>query len=235
MTKSSRAPNGLSAEGILSVAVSDWLLNGNLENKDNLKEFLSEWKQKYLPEPRPYSYTNDNPILGAIPIGLWAKDICEARQTARFMAAAIYPTRLRMECAEAVATAVFMTYQGIDKGQIKTYFENEFGYDLEGDDTSGATGRNHKQIEQALLTFLRNHSFRQTLNAVISSRASVVVACIACAMAEAYHGIPFLMLRKTVRNLPEDILMAAIGIQDQRKLRKSTLRFFSSLMRSSVR
>lgn len=213
--------HSLSAEGILSLAVSDWLLNGDQESETNLKGFLSEWKQKYLPEPGPYSYTNDNPILGAIPIGLWATDICEARQTARFMAAAIYPTKLRMECTEAVATAVFMAYQGVDKGQIKTYLENEFGYDLEGDAPSESTGGNHRQIEQALLTFLRNGTFRQTLNAVISNRASVIIASISCALAEAYHGIPFLIRRKTLKSLPDDIRHAVLQIGKRKESLKT--------------
>jgi len=213
---------GLSAEGILSIAVSDWLLNGNLESKDNLKEFLSEWKHKYVPDPGPYSYTNDNPILAAVPIGLWASDIGQARDTARFVATAVYPTKMRIDGTEAVAAAVFMADRGADKREIRHYIEREFNCHLSGNDQhvdDDRLSRGRLAVEPAMHLFLHGKSFRQTLKTAIAENESDLVTSIACALAEAYHGIPFLTRRKALRNLPEDIRTAVIGIRDHRKLR----------------
>lgn len=223
-TKYSRGAHGLSADGILSIAVSEWLLNGNLESKDNLKEFLSQWKRKHVLEPGPYSYTNDNPILAAVPIGLWASDIGQARDTARFVATAVYPTKMRIDGTEAVAAAVFMADRGADKGENRHYLEREFNCDLSGHDQhedDERLSRGRLAVESALNLFFHGTSFRQTLKTAIAENESDLVTSIACALAEAYYGIPFLMRRRALRNLPEDIRTAVIGIRNHRKLRKS--------------
>ena len=115
---------------ITAVAVGDWLLHGDTADKDSLRHFISEWKGRYGGRPKPYSYTSGSPLLRAIPVGLWAGDMDEARRTGRLVAEVTHPFGSYLNATEAVAAAVFMASKGLDKGQIRTYLEREFGYDL---------------------------------------------------------------------------------------------------------
>lgn len=197
----------LSSEIILSLGVGDWLLNGDTLDRTDLKAFLAKWKQKYLPPATPFSFKNENPILAAVPIGLWAPCPETAFHTARLVAGTIYPTRLRIKCTELLAEATFLAAMKVSKGEIKTYLENRYECNFsfgEGEIPGEKNPKSLQTVETAIRIFLSENSFRRTFNAT-AGLDDPLASCIACGLAEAYHGIPFLTRRKAFRSLPEEI------------------------------
>ena len=227
-----------SPDVIVSLAVTDWLLNGDTLDRNDLKAFLAKWKQKYLPPATPYSFKNENPILAAVPIGLWAPCPETAFHTARLVAGTIYPTKLRIECTELVAEAVSLAAMKVSKREIKTYLENRYGCDLSFGEKiiqEEKTPKNLQTVETAIRIFLSENSFRKTLNAT-AGLDNPLASCIACGLAEAYHGIPFLTRRKAFRSLPEDIrkIVKQIQAQDEeRRVAQSIARSRSEILNQS--
>jgi hypothetical protein len=207
----------VSMELITAVAVGDWLLNGNTLDKTDLKVFLAKWKQKYHPPSAPYSFKNDNPILAAVPIGLWAPCPETAFYTARLVAGTIYPTKLRIECTALLAEAACLAAMKTDKNEINAYLESRYGYDL-----SFEAGEKHPKslqtVETAIRVFLSGSSFRKAYKAA-EILDDPLASAIACGLTEAYCGIPYLTRRKAIRSLPEDIreIVKQIWAQNEKR------------------
>lgn len=110
----------------------------------------------------------------------------------------------------------------VSKREIKTYLENRYGCDLSFGEKKIQEEKNPKNlqtVETAIITFLSENSFTKTLKTATSLQDRTA-AIIACALADAYHGIPYLTRRKALKGLPEDIRAIVLGIRAQGENRR---------------
>ncbi len=112
--------------------------------------------------------------------------------------------------AKAVSSAIYFARNNYSKQQIKEEITRLFGYDLSFnlDDLQHNyrfTSRTSNTIPQAIYCFLESNNFEDCLRKSLSIGGDAdTIACVACAIAESYYGIPEELKEKALTYLPED-------------------------------
>ena len=122
-------------------------------------------------------------------------DIETVRRMARLSAEVTHNHPEGIKGAEATSCAIFMARKGENKEDIKSYIENEFGYDLSRKLDDIRPYYRHiescmQTVPEAIISFLEGESFEDTVrNAVSLGGDADTLAAIAGSIAEGYFGI----------------------------------------------
>ncbi|MBR2252504.1 MAG: ADP-ribosylglycohydrolase family protein, partial [Neisseriaceae bacterium] len=117
--------------------------------------------------------------------------------------------------AWATATAIFMARQKADKSQIKTYIEQQFGYNLsataEEIRTKYRLGKHNPvacevSVPDAIIGFLISENFEDAIRTVVSFGGDTDTTGAICgSIAEAFYGIDDDLKNKVFDYLPDDL------------------------------
>jgi ADP-ribosylglycohydrolase len=150
------------------------------------KWFLSE-------NPQPYDSFGNGSAMRVSPVG-WAFDsLEETLHEAEKSAACTHNHPEGIKGAQATAAAIFLAREWKTKDEIKTYIEDQFGYNLnrslaeirpsyQFDETCQGT------VPQAIIAFLESRDFSHAIQSAISIGGdSDTLAAITGSIAEAYY------------------------------------------------
>lgn len=151
------------------------------------------WVRAAPGTPAPRSASN-GAAMRISPVGWAARTLDEVLATAAAFTVVTHHHPEAVAGAQATAAAVFLARQGASKDEIRRQVETRFGYDLSvpldvlrpgyAFDLSCAG-----TVPPAIRAFLEGTDFEDTLrNAVSIGGDSDTLACIAGAIAEAFHG-----------------------------------------------
>ena len=170
--------------------------------------------------PQPYGSFGNGSAMRVSPAG-WMYDTLErTRQVAAATADVTHNHPEGIKGAEAVASVIFLARNHHSKEEIKAYVTQEFGYDLnrttaqirpiyEFDVTCQGT------VPEAIISFMEGTSFEDVLRTAVSLGGDCdTLTSIACAMAEAFYGMPE-NLREEVRNRIRPDMLAVVDRFDQ--------------------
>jgi len=142
----------------------------------------------------PYNSWGNGSAMRAGPVGLAFDTLDETLAEARRSAEVTHDHAEGIRGAQATAGAVFLARSGASKPEIKAFVEIRFGYDL-------APRLDHIRhaytfdvscqgsVPQAIIAFLESTDYEDAIrNAISLGGDADTMACIAGAIAEAYHG-----------------------------------------------
>lgn len=163
-------------------------------------------------DPRPYGSFDNGSAMRVSPAGWLYDSLKETRVMARATAMVSHDHPEGLKAAEAIASCIYMARKGTSKDAIRSYVEDEFGYDLSMTleeirpsyrFTSSAAG----SVPQAIRCFLESTDLEDAIrNAVSIGGDTDTVACVAGSVAEAFYGIPEDMIRMARSYMDEEML-----------------------------
>ena len=146
-------------------------------------------------DPKPYDSYGNGSAMRITAVSEVADTIDEVKELSNKVTAVSHNNPEGLKGAEAVAISIFLAKRGKSKREIKKYIENNyyklsFDYkDLVKNYSFDETCQN--SVPQAIYCFLISESFEDCLRTSISIGGdSDTIACIACAIAGHYYGVP---------------------------------------------
>ncbi|WP_208605810.1 MULTISPECIES: ADP-ribosylglycohydrolase family protein [Rodentibacter] len=205
--------------------MADWVQQGC---QDNLVEIMRHWCQKYpyagyggmfdkwiskKVNPQPYNSWGNGSAMRVSPVG-WAFDtIEETLEYAKRSAEITHNHPEGIKGAQATAAAIFLARTTKDKGKIKRYIEETFGYDLSQTcDEIRPTYKFNEScqgtVPQAIVAFLESENFEHAIRLAVSLGGdSDTLAAITGSIAEAFYGeIPNEIIKQILPKLPREFL-----------------------------
>ena len=174
-------------------------------------------------EAKPYNSFGNGSAMRASAAG-WLYDSLErTREAARATAEVSHNHPEGIKGAESVAAAIYMARTGSTKEEIRTYVEQEFGYDLSRTCDEIRPSYNHVEscqetVPQAFAAFLEGDSFEGVVRLAISLGGDCdTLTDIAAAMAEAFFGVDPAMEEKALTYLAEDLKKVYERFQKEKK------------------
>ena len=161
-------------------------------------------------DPQPYNSFGNGAAMRVSSCGFIAETEDEARLLARSVTEVTHSHEEGIKGAEATAVAVFMAKNGATKKEIRNriasdYYNLDFTLD-EIRDTYEFNETCQETVPQAIAAFLESITFEDCIrNAVSIGGDSDTVAAIACAIAEAYYGVPNNLKRKALTYLDNEL------------------------------
>jgi ADP-ribosylglycohydrolase len=218
-------------DSVMTVAVAEALLsagkNASLEEiRNNVIYAMQKWGKKYpyagyggrfigwlsSKNPAPYGSYGNGSAMRVSAAG-WLYDTLErTREVARATAEVTHNHTEGIKGAESVASAIFLARTGSSKDEIKAYIEAEFHYDLsrtcdEIRPTYYHVESCQKTVPEAITAFLEGTDFEDVIRTAVSLGGDCdTLTAIAGSMAEAFYGVPALLLAECRSRLPKDLL-----------------------------
>lgn len=202
---------------VLTVAVADSLLQ-DAPYAQKLKEYYRKYPWAGFggsfqvwaasDSEQPYNSLGNGSAMRVSPVAWYYNQREQVLQQAEKSAAVTHNHSEGIKGAQAVALAIHLARQGMDKEKIKQHISQEFGYDLDRRLDQIRPGYSFDvtcpgSVPEALICFLQAEDFEQALrNAVSLGGDSDTQACIAGAVAEAYfQGVPREILEQGLKFL----------------------------------
>ena len=208
-------------DSVLTVAVAEAILEGR-RYLDTIRELGQQYPHAgygggfrqwlFSSAPQPYNSWGNGSAMRVSPVG-WAFSAREdVLREARKSAEITHNHPEGIKGAQAVALAVFLCRNGVDRETLRTEMERTFGYDLHRtvdgirpdyifDPSCQGT------VPEAIIAFLDSTSWEDALrNAVSLGGDSDTLACITGAIAEAFYGpVPEAVSRQVRAVLTPDL------------------------------
>lgn len=216
----------LTDDTVLTLAVSDWLMNPGSDVRDFLLAYgrkmnmvgygpaFAHWLMSE--NPQPYGSCGNGSAMRVSAVGLVAKTEEEAMELARLSALPTHGHPEGIKGAQAVAVAMVMARSGKCKGEIRTRMKELFDYDLDRsfEELYDAPYEFHvlcqNTVPEALVCFFESESYEDCIaRAILTNRDADTAAAIAGAVAGAYYGVPDEICRKTLECLPKGLARIA--------------------------
>ena len=169
-------------------------------------------------EAGPYNSWGNGSAMRVSPIGWAFDDEARVLHEAQRSAAVTHNHLEGIRGAQATALAVWLARRGADKEGIRHTLEDRFGYDLQRTTDAIRPGYAfevscQRSVPEAIICFLEAADFEAAVRKAVSLGGdSDTQACIAGAIAEAFHGpLPGAIRAEVDRRLPEafrDIITA---------------------------
>ena len=111
----------------------------------------------------------------------------------------------------STAAAIFLARTGRSKDEIKTYIEENFGYDLNRTCDEIRPTYHHiescqQTVPEAIIAFLEGSDFEDVIRTAVSLGGDCdTLAAIAGSIAEAFYGVPEALKEECRLRLPEDM------------------------------
>ena len=200
-----------------TVALADSLLH-KIPYQEKLREYFHyyphagygsrfrRWARS--PRPTPYGSYGNGSAMRVSPIAWYYDSLDVVLEEAQRSAEMTHNHPEGLRGAQAVAGAVFVARNGVDKMQLRSFIEDSFAYDLSGsiDEIRPDYGFDvscQGSVPYAILAFLESTDFEDAIrNAVSLGGDSDTQACIAGSIAEAYYGeVPTKIAEKALARL----------------------------------
>lgn len=204
---------------IMTVAVTDWLLNGG-----DLAKVMQRYGREYPyptggyggrfsgwlreKDPLPYNSWGNGSAMRVSAVGWMFDSLEKTLEVAKETAVVTHNHPEGIKGAQATAAAIYLARTGKSKQDIKLYIETTFSYDL---------GRTCDEIRpfyrfnescqgtvpEAIIAFLDSSDFENAIRLAVSLGGdSDTLACITGGIAEAFYGIPEDIERQVYDKLP---------------------------------
>ena len=213
--------NNFTDDSVMTVAVADWLLNGNDLAKTMRKWgkvypygygiLFSEWLHSDV-EPQPYNSFGNGSGMRVSPVGFYAQSLEEALDLAKQSAEVTHNHPEGIKGAQAIASAIFLAREGKSKDEIRDYIEKTFGYDLHRDCDEIRPGYFFNETCQgscpeAIIAFLDSWNYESAIRLAVSLGGdSDTIACMTGGIAAAYYDVPDHLIAQAAKYLPDDML-----------------------------
>ena len=216
---------------VMTLAVAEAFLDmqpgeGEKVARDRLVDALQKWGRRYpnagygarfilwlhSTRPEPYNSWGNGSAMRVSSVGWLYNDLETVRRMARLSAEVTHNHPEGIKGAEATAAAICLARTGSTKGEIKTYIEENFRYDLSRSCSEIRPGYRHVEscqetVPEAITAFLEGESFEDVIrNAVSLGGDCDTLTCIAGAVAEAFYGVPEKLKAECRKRMPEDLL-----------------------------
>lgn len=212
---------------VLTLAIAKWVINRNLNLSDTVHAIgrkyknvgfghaFKEWLRSEIHSP--YNSLGNGSAMRVSPVGVIGKDIIEVLDMAKYTAEITHNHPDGIRGAQAVASAIFLSFHGYSKEYIKDFIESKFKYDLsktiseirpDYDFDATCTG----SVPQAIIAFLESKSVEHAIRLAVSLGGDAdTQASIAGSIASAYYkNIPIDISNKVISILPPDLMQILI-------------------------
>lgn len=195
---------------VMTLAVAKWLTEDSTHSHATLVHTMQQLGRKhpyrgyggnfgswlYDSDPKPYNSWGNGSGMRVSPVAFYAHSLEEALDLAKVSAEVTHNHPEGIKGAQAVAVAVFLTRQGMDKEELRDYIEKTFGYNL------------HRTIEkmrptyeydvscmgstpEAIIAYLDSHDFEDAIRLAVSLGGdSDTIAAMTGPIAQAAYGLP---------------------------------------------
>ena len=143
----------------------------------------------------------------------WLYDNLDAvRHAARLSAEVTHNHPEGIKGAESTAAAIFLARTGHRKDEIKTYIEENFGYDLNRTCDEIRPTYHHiescqRTVPEAVIAFLEGSDFEDVIRTAVSLGGDCdTLAAIAGSIAEGFYGVPDALKAECRSRLTDDLL-----------------------------
>lgn len=162
-------------------------------------------------EPEPYnSYGNGSAMRVSSAAWLF-NDIEDVRKAARLSSEVTHNHPEGIKGAEATASAVFLARTGHSKDEIRSYIEDNFGYDLGRTCDEIRPDYHHVEscmetVPEAVTAFLEGESFEDVIRTAVSLGGDCdTLTAIAGSIAEGFYGVPEELKKTCYEYLTDDL------------------------------
>ena len=202
-------------DSVMTIAVAQGILTARLEARERqMKESLIDsmhWWGRRFPNAgyggafyrwlfkggrEPYNSWGNGSAMRVSSVG-WLFDTLErTRQVARWSAEVTHNHPEGVKGADSVASVIWMARNGRSKEEIKSFVEEEFGYDLSRTceqirPTYEFSESCQGTVPEAITAFLEGSDFEDVIRTAVSLGGDCdTLTCIAGSMAEALYPIP---------------------------------------------
>ena len=213
-------------DSVLTCAVMNWLIaTGGNDDIKPLYEFYKSWGNRHKAgyghmfykwlkssNTEPYNSYGNGSGMRVSPVAYWARTMEECLDLAEKTALPTHNHPEGIKGAKAIAAAIFMAKTGIPKETMRKKLTEAFGYDL--DKTVEDIRGTHKfdatcqvTVPEAIICFLDSKNFADCVRKTIWIGGDVdTIGAMACPIAEAYYGIPYLYQEKMIKALDREML-----------------------------
>lgn len=163
-------------------------------------------------DPQPYGSYGNGAAMRVSAVAWIYNDLEKVREMARLSAEVSHNHPEGIKGAQATASAIYLARTGKSKEEIKTYIEENFGYDLSRTCDEIRPGYHHVEtcqetVPEAITAFLEGESFEDVIRTAVSLGGDCdTLACIAGAMAEGFYGVPVDLKRQCRSRLDQRLL-----------------------------
>ena len=162
-------------------------------------------------DPQPYGSFGNGSAMRVSSVAWIYNDLETVRSMARLSAEVSHNHPEGIKGAEATASAIFLARTGITKAEIKSYIEENFGYNLNR--TCDDIRPNYHHVEtcqetvpEAITAFLEGESFEDVIRTAVSLGGDCdTLTCIAGSIAEGFYGVPKPLKQECRNRLPDEL------------------------------
>lgn len=162
-------------------------------------------------DPQPYGSFGNGSAMRVSSVAWIYNDLETVRSMARLSAEVSHNHPEGIKGAEATASAIFLARIGITKAEIKSYIEENFGYNLNR--TCDDIRPNYHHVEtcqetvpEAITAFLEGESFEDVIRTAVSLGGDCdTLTCIAGSIAEGFYGVPEALKQECKNRLPDEL------------------------------
>ena len=132
---------------VMTLAVAEWLMTDPTHSEQGLVECMQRLGRKYpnagyggmfrrwltTDNPQPYNSFGNGSAMRVSPVGMYANSLEEALELARITASVSHNHPEGIKGAQAIAAAIYLKRTELfdDRGKIKRFVEQDFGYNLD--------------------------------------------------------------------------------------------------------
>jgi ADP-ribosylglycohydrolase len=144
----------------------------------------------------PYNSYGNGSAMRVIPVGWAFETMNETLEVAKISAEITHNHIEGIKGAQATAAAIFLARKGTSKKDIKSFIEQNFGYNLNRtcDEIRPSSRFNETcqgTVPEAIVAFLDSTDFENAIRLAVSLGGdSDTLACITGGIAEAFYGVP---------------------------------------------
>lgn len=207
---------------VSTLAISKWMTNqeadlasilhtlGNRYIDVGFGHAFKEWLRS--DDPKPYNSWGNGSAMRVSSVGVVCSYLHEVLDIAKQTAIITHNHPEGIKGAQAVATSVYLAYNGLKKNHIKNYVEKTFGYDLnrtisEIRESYSFDSSCQGSVPESIIAFLESNNFEEAVRLAVSLGGDAdTQASIAGAIAAAfYKEIPQNIIETILNKIPNDL------------------------------
>ena len=202
---------------VLTVAIADAIKTGS-DYGEKLKEYFKLYPERGYgahfrkwaahSSSKPYCSMGNGSAMRVSPVGFGFNSLDKVLEEAQNSAKPTHNHPEGIKGAQVTASSIFLARKGASKGDIKTYIEDNFAYNL--NEPLDQIRTNYKfdetcpgSVPQAIRAFLESNDYEDAIRKAISIGGdSDTIACIAGGIAQAYYKkIPNAIIERVNLNI----------------------------------
>jgi ADP-ribosylglycohydrolase len=216
---------------VLTVAVADCIMHGG-GYADAFRRYYSRYPDAGYggmfhrwagsPDAGPYNSWGNGSAMRVSPVGYAFDTLDETLAEAGRSAGVTHDHPEGIKGARATASAIFMARNGGGKGEIKSYVESAFGYDLDRSVDEIRPGYSFDvscrgSVPEAIIAFLESADFEDAVRLAISLGGdSDTIGCITGGISQAFYGgVPGDIREETLSRLDDGLRPVVAGFMDE--------------------